>query len=108
MVSHPLRCHPGQCKRRKIIRAEWRNQIRERIKSFDEEEDMVLTDYELWGLDGDYSNYSYPILCEPIMLEDVVTLNHYDPNFSQLLYLSKDNFEDLEKYLGFQRGRSPI
>ena len=30
-------CHPGQCKRRKIMRAEWRNQIRERIKVLIEE-----------------------------------------------------------------------
>ena len=105
---HKRACHPGQCKKKKNYqRAEWRNQIRERIKSFDEEEDMVLTDYELWGLDGDYSNYSYPILNEPGMLEDVVTLNRNDPRYgSQLLYdLSKDNFEDLEKYLGKQRGR---
>ena len=107
---HKRACHPKQCKKKKNYqRAEWRNQIRERIKSFDEEEDMVLTDYELWGLDGDYSNYSYPILNEPGMLEDVVTLNRNDPRYgSQLLYdLSEDNFEDLEKYLGKhkQRGR---
>ena len=107
---HKRACHPGQCKKKKNYqRAEWRNQIRERIKSFDEEEDRVLTDYELWGLDGDYSNYSYPILNEPGMLEDVVTLKHNDPRYgSQLLYdLSEDNFEDLEKYLGKQRGRPP-
>ena len=50
---------------------------------------MVLTDYELWGLDGDYSNYSYPILNEPGMLEDVVTLNHNDRNMVVNYYICR-------------------